>query len=463
MLNLALVRNLSESLVRSLDGSPLAIEQAGADLCSQGPLSASRLRRYVLQLEAEYNRMMTTELETEDCYYEKDNKSIIGTFNLLEEAMNKQNPDAARLLMLCSVMGNGNIPTSIFFRIVSSTEGDEDMALHLPSLRSSLKAPDKFDWLAELDEQRFMKALMALQKFCCIKVRIVSNEARSFYLQHAISRWCRGKLVGAGIEEWALLAAYKISQCLSSQNVAIVERNYMSHVRATDSFLLSQAILSKRVQGSGDILCWYEWAIMMRFAKFYYQQRAFSEAFSSIQRARNLELLLCGDSVLKDLSSIKRRHLMGLIYRDYGETLEACEIFVGLLSACKEVLGVDDDLTMIVARQSTSLWNQRFHDDQLRQRASAARDTKTTVWSPEPAAQEDVVASAANTSEGPDLEPDPVALPPSYFASPRPESSEAQQGSTGISDSSGQEGNSAGEARHVPPLYGLRTIPSFNS
>jgi hypothetical protein len=46
---------------------------------------------------------------------------------------------------------------------------------------------------------------------------------------------------------------------------------------------------------------------------------------------------------------------MGLIYRDFGETLEAREIFVQLLSACKEVLGKDDDLTMIVARQSNSL------------------------------------------------------------------------------------------------------------
>jgi hypothetical protein len=138
VLNLALVRNLPEDLVRSLDGSPLAIGQAGADLCNQGPLSASRLRRYLLHLEDEYNRLMAVKLETEDCYYEKDNKSIIGTFNPVEDPMNEQNPYATKILMLCSVMDTGNTPISIFVRAVSNTEEDEDMTLHLPSLGSSL-------------------------------------------------------------------------------------------------------------------------------------------------------------------------------------------------------------------------------------------------------------------------------------------------------------------------------------
>jgi hypothetical protein len=38
-------------------------------------------------LELQYGRLIGKDISAEDCCYDKDNKSIIGTFNLLEEAI----------------------------------------------------------------------------------------------------------------------------------------------------------------------------------------------------------------------------------------------------------------------------------------------------------------------------------------------------------------------------------------
>jgi len=44
---------------------------------------------------------MALEANSEDCYYYKENKSIIGTFSLLEKALRTKNQDALKLLTLC--------------------------------------------------------------------------------------------------------------------------------------------------------------------------------------------------------------------------------------------------------------------------------------------------------------------------------------------------------------------------
>lgn len=126
------MHDLAKTLVSSLDRSPLAIKQASADLCSQGPLSVKSLTRYMRHLEIEYTKLMEHEMTTEDCFYDKDDKSIIGTFNLLERAIKHRDSNALNLLRLCSVIGPGRIPMSFCLQRLPTTE-DQDIATPIPS------------------------------------------------------------------------------------------------------------------------------------------------------------------------------------------------------------------------------------------------------------------------------------------------------------------------------------------
>ncbi len=47
---------------------------------------------------------MGQEISTEDCCYDKDNKAMISTFNLLEEAIKDKKNNALDILGLCSVI-----------------------------------------------------------------------------------------------------------------------------------------------------------------------------------------------------------------------------------------------------------------------------------------------------------------------------------------------------------------------
>jgi hypothetical protein len=129
---------------------------------------------------------------------------------------------------------------------------------------------------------------------------------------------------------------------------------------------LSSNLQSKRLEGPEDPLSWLEWHIAGNFALFYYHQHAFPEVLRAIRRAADLQLLISTNRWLKDRRSLNTYHLMAKVLRDSGELTEAGEVFVTLLSACKDVLPSDDPFMMEVARQSTGLWSQSAHDKALR-------------------------------------------------------------------------------------------------
>ncbi|KAE8441100.1 hypothetical protein EG329_005867 [Mollisiaceae sp. DMI_Dod_QoI] len=359
------IRDLAKTLASNLDGSPLAIEQASADLCSQGPPSVKTLTRYMQHLELEYTQLMENEITAEDCFYDKDNKSIISTFNLLEEAIKRKNANALKLLRLCSVIE------------------DQDIGVQIPLNLQFSQNPVIFDWMAKLDEETIVKALMALHKFCCIELRFVSDGISSISVQRPIIRWCNGKLTRPEMDEWVLLAGYKIGQGLNIHAVAILERGYAPFVRTADESLYQKNIRQDLRPNPGDMSYWYELSAMVQFAGFYYRQKLFAEALRAIQRAQKLELLLIAESERHSVPALKRYHLLGLILRDFGELTSACDIFASLLSICKDVLGSDDAFTMTVASQSTALWNRRNHGDRMLEQVQQSRGVKTHIWAPE--------------------------------------------------------------------------------
>ena len=121
-------------LVHSLDGFPLAIEPASADLSMQGPLSSRVLRQYLSRLEDEYSRLKPDHFE---CFYDKD-RSIISTFNLLKSSIREYSIDAIDVLTLCSFFGKNEIPiamlaTKNIYEFAFTIDLNEDVG-HIASL-----------------------------------------------------------------------------------------------------------------------------------------------------------------------------------------------------------------------------------------------------------------------------------------------------------------------------------------
>jgi hypothetical protein len=150
---------------------------------------------------------MALEADSEGCYYDKENKSIIGTFNLLEKALRTKNQDALKLLTLCSFFERGSTPVPIAVLTGSPSSMSTDYDRTFGHLSPEIP-PDKRIFSgtgACFDRSRHSAALMALRKFCCAKVRFHNDRVHSFAIDNAIIRWYRGRLSPRELEHWAVL------------------------------------------------------------------------------------------------------------------------------------------------------------------------------------------------------------------------------------------------------------------
>lgn len=194
----------------------------------QGPLSSRVLRQYLSRLEDEYARLMTIKPDQFECFYDKD-RSIISTFNLLENAIKEYSIDVIGLLTLPSFFGKNEIPIAVL--ATQNTHEDDltiDLIQHVGHITSSEKLSKVFPRAAELSEESLNRAVMSLERFSCIKVRSTSNRIYSFFIQNAIRRWCQGVLSLANKAEWAVLAAEKISPNLVCQEVSMPQRGLLA-------------------------------------------------------------------------------------------------------------------------------------------------------------------------------------------------------------------------------------------
>lgn len=384
--------DVSKEIVEALDGSPLAIEQASALLSSKGPLSVNAQKKYLSEIKEQYASVMAYQPEINYSYYDKDNRSIIGAFNSLEKEMSGRNKDAINLLTLCSFFDPGKIDVRILLRFKGRRLESMPWG-HLFNQRTPQTALclSIFVWLAAFfdaessGEEGFTQAVIVLRRYCCLRGHIFNNSITNFIIEGAIRTWCRGRLSREELEVWAIMAAYVIGGCcqtIEDPKVPILEHRILPHVRSSDGFLLSSNLQSKRLQGPDDPLSWIELHVAECFARFYYQRHALPDALRAIKRAGDLQLLVKTNGWLKDGTSLNSYYLMAMILRDCGELTEAGEVFVNLLSACKDILQSDDPFLMEVARQATALWNQRAHDEELRRRVSASGDIKKAVWLP---------------------------------------------------------------------------------
>ena len=220
-----------------------------------------------------------------------------------------------------------------------------------------------------MSEGSLNRAVISLEKFSYMKVRSTSDGIYSFSIQNAIRRWSQGVLSLANKAEWAILAAYKISENLVCQEVSMPQRIYLPVLRFLDRFLFTDSQFIQ-LQAPDGILCWKAWLISLRFARFYNINKALKDARISIKRAIDYERIIHAETWLKTLPSLTRFQAMATYTQEDGAHSKAAEVFVSLLSACKEVGGLDDTFTLEVAEQSSSLQRRIARDRQHLAQAS---------------------------------------------------------------------------------------------
>ena len=338
----------------------------------QGPLSGRALRQYLSRLEDEYASLMTIKPDHFECFYDKD-RSIISTFNLLKNAIQEYSIDAIDVLTLCSVFGKNEI-TIAMLATKNTCEDDFtiDLSKDVRHITSSVKILEVFPTAAQLSDESLNRAVMSLEKFSCMKVRSTSNGIYSFFIQNAIRRWCQGVLSLENKAEWAILAAYKVSENLFCQEVSMRQRIYLPVLRFLDKFLFTDSQFIQ-LQAPAGVFCWKAWLISLRFARFYSINKACKDARISIERAIDYERIIHAETWLQTLPSLTRFQAMATYTQEDGAHSKAAEAFVSLLSACKEFAGLDDKFTLEVAEQSSSLQRRIARDRQHLAQASQGK------------------------------------------------------------------------------------------
>ncbi len=360
------MKQLVQDIVVTLEGVPLAIEQAGAYLSIYRNLSAQVLRDFIGKLQSEYEKIMRTIPKRSKWYYEK-HRSIVDTFSMLREALTRSNEDADKILTLSAFLAPGNIPVS-FLSTTEEVPSKKISAESVPCTNSAMEnllkqnfvESEFLTWIEEIlkDKRSYYAAITALESFCCASIRwnAEGTEILSYSIHNAVRMWCQESWQTEDKEKWALFAAYQLSQSLGrDKEAAVVSRQkYLWHVRYSEEIILPDEPPSC-TKSSENPLWALSWSTAIQFAKFYKDQHFLAESQLHLQKAIEYEKLVMEDAWPNLPISIDTLHLLALVFWQSGRFVEAVETFKTLLEASEVVWGSDGDLTLQIAEEASRL------------------------------------------------------------------------------------------------------------
>ena len=338
----------------TLQGVPLAIEQAGAYLSIYRTLTADLLHDFIRRLQSEYAKVMSTIPKRSKWYYEK-HRSVVDTFNLLKEALVRINEDSDKILKLSAFLAPSNIPVSIFDANISlpPPESGELSTIEKMAQQTSEK-PQFLKWTETIRNNSHQRhaAISNLEDYCCARIRWNDDgtEMISFSIHNAVRMWCRESWQPDEKDQHAVLAAYYLSRSLTTDaDIPIINRQrYMGHVRSCEEILLREDC-PECAQAPEGPLWSLAWSASMSFGKFYQQQKYLSEAQVLFKRAIEHEKFAMDDVWPANEVSMTTLHLLALVYWQDGKFDEAIETYGTLFKASETVRGNDDELTLRLA------------------------------------------------------------------------------------------------------------------
>ncbi|CZR69078.1 uncharacterized protein PAC_18979 [Phialocephala subalpina] len=358
------LKQLVLEIVADLDGVPLALKQAGAYLSFYPRLSPSVLRKYLTQLKSEYGDVMKHIPKRSEWYYEK-HQSIIDTFNILRRALIKTSNNAANVLTLSAFLAPGDIPLSILQ--AADDVQDESMndfyrsrtALFDGTLdQCAALDVELCTWLDKLLRNQWssFQALTTLEDHCCAKVRwsIDGKSIISYSIHDAIRKWSQASLPDSTKGTWAALAAFRLSQCLSLDEVTILSRQkYLRHVLFAEQVLLCDESPACMKAPDGP-LSLHARSAAVSFARFHQRQKNLEKSQAFLEKAIEYEKTIEGVK-WPSVQCFQTLHLFGRVLWQCGEFTKALEAFENLVQACESSLGIDDGLTLTISTEARLL------------------------------------------------------------------------------------------------------------
>jgi hypothetical protein len=340
---------LVQDIVTTLQGVPLAIDQAGAYLSIYRNLSPKVLGDFIEKLHLGYDKIMRTIPKRSKWYYEK-HRSVVDTFILLRESLSRSNEDAAQLLTLSAFLAPGNIPMLAFSSPPSVSEHPSpaiDSFVEFLALRNSTEEEFR-EWASRLsnDQDSCYAAITALEEFCCAKIRwnAEGTEIVSFSIHNAVRLWCQESWNTDEKDRWATLAAYQLGRSLAvdGKAVPLSLRRYLWHVRYTQRLLMSKDPTSciKAPEGS---LWPFAWLTAIQFAKFYQGQGYLIDSELHLHKAIEFEKIAISNWP-NDATSTATLHLLGLVLWQSGKFDEAVEAYQ-TFSECLRTVTFDSKST----------------------------------------------------------------------------------------------------------------------
>ena len=342
----------------ALHGVPLAIEQAAAYLSIYPSPSPSIFSKYLTRLKSEYEDVMKYIPKRSEWYYEK-HRSVIDSFNILKKTLATTSDDAAKVLTFSAFLAPGDIPISIL-QAAEDADNNDETEIIWPKIinKDILLESELYSWLQNFlqNKRSCIQALIILQDHCCAKIRWNASrgEIISYSIHDAIRKWSQENLQDSAKDTWAVVAAFRLSQCLVSREVTIVSRQkYRRHVDLAERVLLRDESPSCMKAPDGPLNNHARIALAS-FARFHQRQKDLEKAQALVEKAIEFDKIIEGPK-WPSVQCFQNLHLLGRVLWRCGDFAKALETSGTLVEACEAAFGVDDDFSLEISTQARLL------------------------------------------------------------------------------------------------------------
>ncbi|MCJ1348337.1 hypothetical protein MMC31_006568, partial [Peltigera leucophlebia] len=303
----------SLELVNLLQGLPLAIDQAGSYIRETGTNALEYMKLY----EETWAELMTQQHQF--ALEEAPASSILTTWTISFNDLQKRSPDAANLLTLWSFLDNQDIWYEQFTPLGS------EFTEELP------------DWFSRCvnNQFEFKKCTRFLIRYSFVTGNI---ESSSFSVHSVLHRWCfhNADKRKNQIAWLAIMVVASAAPKKSDVDYTLLQRRLLPHCNCVCS-LLRQSIPENIPQSSELSLAFH------RLATLYLDQGKMAEAEAMYLRALAGKEKAWGPDHTSTLDTV---NYLGALYSDQGKMAEAEAMFLRALAGKEKAWGPDHTSTL---------------------------------------------------------------------------------------------------------------------
>lgn len=308
---------LAQEIVAVMDGLPLALDQAGAYI----EATQCSLSHYIQLLQASHMRL----LHERDVHADHP-QSVVKTFSLIFEQLEKVNVAAVELLTVCSYLSPEAIPETFFF------EG----ATHLgPTLE--MLAADLF---------QFDAAIKTLLMYSLLHRNIVNKTVTMHRLVQAV---LKGRLPEKIQRMWVARVIGAMTQLFPSEEI---QTDYCQVCEQLLSHALTCITLSKQWNEDEAVRI----TLMCNVATYLLYRARYAEA-----EPLYIQALQIGEHTLGFEHPLTAKALHGLasLYFKQGKYGEAEPLYIRSLRIREQALGTEDPLVAMTLNKLADLYREQ--------------------------------------------------------------------------------------------------------